>query len=249
MGWLAAAGDLLLGARCQACLRPWWGLCPDCRTALRGRTGREARPTPCPPGFPPTSTAGWYDESMRRLIVAHKERQALGLAPALGELLAVACWHLIRTRAAPDGEFTLVPIPSARAAVRSRGYDATASLARRAAALLRPAAPVRVRRLLRHDRSVHDQSGLDAAARQRNLADSLRVREAGSRPMMIIIVDDLVTTGATLAEASRALAAAGSSVLGAATIAATRKHHLTKPFSALTLPEQPRRSTGKITAD
>ncbi|GAB3759439.1 ComF family protein [Microlunatus parietis] len=227
MGWLAAAGDLLLGARCPACLRPWWGLCPPCRSLLRSRIPRAARPTPCPAGFPPTSTAGWYDEPLRRLIVGHKERQALGLAPVLGELLAVACWHLIRTRPTrPDGELTLVPIPSARAAVRSRGYDATTALARRAAALLRPAAPVRVRRLLRHHRSVHDQSGLDAAARQRNLADSLRVRDAGSTQRgMIIIVDDLVTTGATLTEASRALAAAGMPVLGAATIAATRRHH------------------------
>ncbi|MFC7618921.1 ComF family protein [Microlunatus sp. GCM10028923] len=229
MGWWAAAGDLLLGARCQACLRPWWGLCPACRASLRSRTPRGTRPTPCPVGFPPTSTAGWYDEPMRRLIVGHKERQALGLAPMLGELLATACWHLIRTRVAPaEAEFTLVPIPSARAAVRSRGYDATAVLARRAAALLRPAAPVRVRRLLRHHRGVHDQSGLDAAARQRNLADSLRVRDAAAgatRQGMIIIVDDLVTTGATLTEASRALTAAGMAVLGAATIAATRRHH------------------------
>lgn len=239
MGWVAAAGDLLLGARCQACLRPWWGLCPPCRAALRSRYPRAARPTPCPAGFPPTSTAGWYDEPLQRLIVAHKERQALALAPVLGELLAVACWHLIRTRPVrPGGELTLVPIPSARAAVRSRGYDATTALARRAAALLRPGTPVRVRRLLRHHRSVHDQSGLDAAARQRNLADSLRVREAAAaatrRGKMIIIVDDLVTTGATLTEASRALTAAGLSVLGAATIAATRKHQL---------------ATGKMTPD
>ncbi len=233
LSWPAAVGDLLLGARCLACLRPWWGLCPDCRAALRARTGRLTRPTPCPDGFPITATAGDYDAPLRRLIVAHKERQALALAPMLGELLAVACWQLLRTRVdgAPAGPVTLVPVPSARAAVRNRGYDATTTLARRAAARLRPALPVRVRRLLRHSRSVHDQSGLDAGARHRNLADSLRVRDvaatraAAAAGGPVIIVDDLVTTGATLAEADRALSAAGITVLGAATIAATRKLH------------------------
>lgn len=235
LSWPAAVGDLLLGARCLACLRPWWGLCPACRVALRARTARLTRPTPCPDGFPITATAGDYDASMRRLIVAHKERQALALAPMLGELLAVACWLLVRSRAdgVPAGTVTLVPVPSARSAVRTRGYDATTTLARRAAARLRPALPVRVRRLLRHGRSVHDQAGLDAVERRRNLADSLRVRDvaatraaastAGNGP--VIIVDDLVTTGATLAEADRALTAAGITVLGAATIAATRKLH------------------------
>ena len=234
LSWLAATGDLLLGARCAACLRPWWGLCPGCRAALRTRTGRLARPTPCPEGFPITATAGDYDLAMRRLIVAHKERQALALAPVLGELLAVACWHLLRVRddeaPIPAGPLTLVPVPSAPAAVRARGYDATATLARRAARLLRPAGPVRVRRLLRHSRTVHDQSGLDAVERRRNLADSLLVRDVATTLAAtatglgpVIIVDDLVTTGATLSEADRALTVAGITVLGAATIAATRR--------------------------
>lgn len=233
LSWLAATGDLLLGAHCPACRRPWWGLCPGCRSALRARTVRLTRPTPCPAGFPITATAGDYDQTMRRLIVAHKERQALALAPILAELLAVACWRLLRElddAVETAGPLTLVPVPSAPAAVRARGYDATTALARRAARLLRRARPVRVRRLLRQHRGVHDQAGLDAAARHRNLADSLRVRgvatiraapAAGNGT--VIIVDDLVTTGATLTEADRALTAAGITVLGAATIAATRR--------------------------
>lgn len=222
MGWLAAAGDLLLGASCHACRRPWWGLCPACRAAVRSRTARLTEPNPCPPGFPRTASTGSYDQAMRRLIIAHKERQALGLAPILGELLAVACWYLIRNGGTPDSVL-LVPMPSSPAAVRARGYDATAALARRAAARLRPATSIRVGRLLGQARTVHDQSGLDAVARRENLADSLRVRNARTGLPPVIIVDDLVTTGASLTEAHRALTAAGIAVLGAATIAATRR--------------------------
>lgn len=222
MGWRAAAGDLLLGTACAACLRPWWGLCPGCRTGLRLRTARPAIPEPAPPGFPPTWTTGAYDEPVRRLIIAHKERQAYGLAPVLGELLAVACWQLVRDTG-PTWPLVLVPVPSGTAAVRRRGYDATAALARRAARLLRPAGPVRVRRLLRQTRRVHDQAGLDAVARRLNLADSLRVRGPVPGRGSVIIVDDLVTTGASLAEAHRALIMSGVRVAGAATVAATRR--------------------------
>ncbi len=140
----------------------------------------------------------------------------------LAERLAVAV-HALLGRCRWEGPVVLVPVPSAAAAVRRRGYDATATLARSAARRLRDDHAVSVRRLLAQRRGVRDQVGLDAAARSANLAGALRLRRAqGALPRgsVVVLVDDVVTTGASLAEAARALEAAGVVVLGAATVAA-----------------------------
>jgi predicted amidophosphoribosyltransferase len=68
---------------------------------------------------------------------------------------------------------------------------------------------------------VRDQAGLGARARQQNLAGAFRVRRRLREP--VVLVDDLVTTGASLTEATRTLRAAGVVVLGAATVAATQR--------------------------
>nr|WP_239579096.1 phosphoribosyltransferase family protein [Microlunatus panaciterrae] len=131
-------------------------------------------------------------------------------------------------------------MPSARAAVRARGFDATGALSRRAVSRLRAAGvqEVQVGALLRPGRAVHDQAGLTAAARQLNLQGALvasRPRGPNTRAALVI-VDDVVTTGASLSEARRALRAAGLEVLGAAVVAATRRRrpstgraHMTNP--------------------
>jgi len=76
-------------------------------------------------------------------------------------------------------------------------------------------------------RDVADQAGLDAGQRARNLAGALRVRAwRGPAPPVVVVVDDLVTTGASLAEAARALCAGGLPVLGAAVVAATGRRSL-----------------------
>ena len=97
-------------------------------------------------------------------------------------------------------------------------------LARSAArALAVPGRPVRVLPLLRPSRRVGDQSGLDAAARAANLSGAFEVCRQVPRGTCVVVVDDVVTTGATLAEARRALTAAGIRVHGAATVAATMR--------------------------
>jgi predicted amidophosphoribosyltransferase len=139
---LAAAGDLLLGARCAGCDRAWWGACPDCRALVAGRRPYPTRPDPMPPGFPPTITAGPYDEVARGLITAHKEEQALQLTRLLGGALAGAVADLAAAAGlGRDDPVVLVPVPSAAAAVRRRGFDATGALARRAVCQLRGAYP------------------------------------------------------------------------------------------------------------
>jgi predicted amidophosphoribosyltransferase len=116
----------------------------------------------------------------------------------------------------------LVPIPSAPATVRRRGFDATASMARLAARRLQSRYPVTVWSALAQARRVADQAGLGARARQENLAGAYRLRKPISAAAAVL-VDDVVTTGSSLTEAARALRAAGIIVLGAATVAATMR--------------------------
>jgi predicted amidophosphoribosyltransferase len=69
--------------------------------------------------------------------------------------------------------------------------------------------------------AVHDSAGLGAAARQANLAHAMRAQPPPRAGVRVVLVDDVVTTGATVREAVRALTAAGWQVVGAATVART----------------------------
>ena len=205
---LADLLDLVLPRDCAGCSAPGRTLCARCAPALAGRPV-HARPTPAPDGLPPLVAAAAYDGVVRSLLLAHKERGRLALAAPLGQALAGAA--AVHGRGA-----LLVPVPSSSAAVRARGHDHARRLAATAARRL----GARVLPVLVHARGVEDQSGLDAAARAANLAGALQAR----RPLdglVVVVVDDVVTTGATLAEAARALTAAGATVRGAAVVAAT----------------------------
>jgi predicted amidophosphoribosyltransferase len=150
------------------------------------------------------------------MIVAHKERARTTLTRSLGQALAAAV-------VAGDGSAgcVLVPVPSAPRAVRGRGHDSTLSLAHAAVAELR-AEGLDVRGLgaLRQSRRTADQAGLGSAERASNLSGALSVVQP-VRDLCVILVDDVITTGASLAEAARALRAAGARVESAAVIAAT----------------------------
>lgn len=169
-------------------------------------------------------TGGPYDELLRSLISAHKERQAWLLTPVLGRRLAASITLLLPF--ADPGPVYLVPVPSSAAAVRSRGRDSTAAIARSAARRLtadRSGYRFRVVRLLRPVRRLADQSDLTATQRHANLAGAYAVRSAllPRQTGPVIVMDDLVTTGSSLAEANRALSSAGLNVVGAAVLAAT----------------------------
>jgi len=204
---LADLLDLVLPRDCAGCAAPGRTLCAACRSALVP-TPFEHVPDLAPPGTPPVVSAGSYDGLLRTLLIAHKERGALTLAAPLGAFLAAAVGSF-----GPD--VLLVPVPSAASAVRARGHDH----ARRLAAVAGRRAGVPVRALLRPVRVVEDAVGLRAGARAANLAGALRSRPVAGTS--VVIVDDIVTTGATLSEAARALGEAGADVLGAAVVAAT----------------------------
>lgn len=183
--------------------------------------------------MPPWAAAP-YSGPARSMVLAHKERRVLALAEPLGGLLATAVAAALA--AGPPAPVVLVPVPSRAAGVRSRGHDATARITRAASQALRsPGRPVVVAPLLRLRGGVLDQSGLDAAARAANLdtsmaCDAARLRRLARRVgrAHVVVCDDVVTTGATLREAQRALEASGVVVAAAACVAATtlrRKGH------------------------
>lgn len=221
-------GDLVLGSACLGCGRPGRALCRPCRAALPACAAPQW-PTPTPPGLVPPYAVGAYEDTLRTLVLAHKERRVLALARPLGGLLAASVAQALADARAAGG-VVLVPVPSRPRAVRERGHDPTAAMVRAAAAALRRDHDVVTARLLRVRPGLVDQAGLDAGARAANLAGSMAVsgdvvRRLGRRcpRAHVVVCDDVVTTGATLREAQRALEAVGLPVLAAATVAATAR--------------------------
>lgn len=175
--------------------------------------------------------AGEYAGTLKSLVVAHKEHQALALAGPLGEVLAAVVRDLLAATLRAPGPVLLVPVPSRPEAVRRRGHDPVLRAARVAASRLRRSGvEARVARVLRPAERLADQAGLTADERAANLAGALRCRwPAGARTPAVVVVDDVLTTGATARESQRALEVAGFQVVGIATVAATRRRVLPGP--------------------
>lgn len=221
--------ELAAPSACAGCGRPGLRWCEACEAAVRVTAPRAWAPTPCPPGFPPTWSGPAYDGTVRAAVVAWKDGGRADLtavlAPVLRDVLAAAlAASPVHGRAVRGGvPVALVPAPSARRSTRQRGEHRVGSLV---AATARGAAPLRVVDALELGRAVADQAGLGAAERRRNLAGAVRVRrgrEEGLVRMPCVVVDDVVTTGATLTECARALRAGGSGPVVAVTLAATRR--------------------------
>ncbi|MCU1590200.1 MAG: ComF family protein [Frankiales bacterium] len=220
---LAALLDLVLPQPCAGCggTTAWCAACAAALARVALHPLGATRPDPAPDRFPRAAAAAAYSGPVRGALLAHKELGRLGLVQPLGRALAaaVACLDV------PAG-VVLVPVPSSAAVVRQRGHDHARRLAAAAARALADAGrAAAMLPLLAPARRVGDQAGLDARGRAANLAGAFRVARCVPPAGCVVVVDDVVTTGASLAEATRALAAAGIRVHGAATVAATVRWH------------------------
>ncbi|MFI8944899.1 ComF family protein [Streptomyces sp. NPDC053750] len=231
-GWWRDLSDLVMPGECGGCGRARTVLCPRCRTALSGAAPGRVRPVPEPSGLPVVHAAARYADEVRAVLLAHKERGVLALTAPLGVALAGAVRTGLRGVRTGTGDagavrvrgpVLLVPVPSARRAVRMRGHDPARRIALAAAGeLRRTGTPARVLAVLRQRHTVADQSGLGARERLDNLDGALTVVPGGGRLLCrggpVVLVDDLMTTGASLTEAARAVrAGADERWAGAAT--------------------------------
>ena len=224
-GWREAALGLLLDRRCLGCCAPDGLVCAGCVALLRGPPATVA---PRLPGMPPCWATTTYDGPLRPLLAAAKERGQMAVRRRVGEALGLAAGMALRTAAARGSaaRVVLVPVPSSAAAVRARGDDVVLALARDAARLLRTAGDdVTALAALRSSGPRRDQVGLTTAERRANVAATMRVRrrrlEAVRSADVVVVVDDVVTSGATLAEAAAVLRSVGARVPVAAVVAAT----------------------------
>ena len=250
---MGSALDLALPTTCGGCGREGTAWCRLCAADLAlWPVARPVRPTPCPPGFPPSWAVTPYAGCVRHALAAYKDDGRRDLAAVLAPVLALALRAALAQacRDAPGVRATgvlVVPVPSSAAARRRRGDAPLERLTRCAAALpsapnARPAPPATPAvpsgvpsvgpgavpcawvhaGVLRPARRTVDQAGLSYSARAANLAGAFAASPAVAG-RVVIVVDDVVTTGATLGDAARALRDAGARRVLAACIAATQR--------------------------
>ena len=192
------AVSLVLPVECAGCGSRDRSLCVRCHALLEPvLVSHELA------GIPGVSTLR-YDGEVRNILLAYKEEPRTGLARAFAPALEAAL------RAAPE-DAEVLAVPTSRASFRRRGFDPVSTLLR--AARYRSADALRVR-------SSVAQKTLGVADRAANRAGTMTARRqlAGHR---FVLVDDVLTTGATIEEAARAVRAAGGEVIFFATLAFT----------------------------
>ncbi|SDS37969.1 ComF family protein [Agrococcus carbonis] len=201
---LREAASALWPVECAGCGALDVAVCAACRALVLDAPVRERLD-----GLP-LAAAAEYAGPVRALVAACKERGARAEARALGAGLAAAVAAL--------PEAALVRVPASRAGMRRRGFDPVALVAR--AAGLRSIA---LRRAGRPD-AAGAQKERSVAERERAAHGSLALPRRAARALAgasVVVVDDVVTSGATVREAVRALRAAGCLPVGIAAVART----------------------------
>lgn len=207
--------DLLFPARCAGCGAGGSFLCDACAASLQGagppRCPRCWRPgvagvcdrcTAEPPAFDGLFAAYVYIGLSRELVHHLKYRGTTALAGPMASLLAAA---LAGRRVDAD---VIVPVPLSGLRGRTRGYNQSEAIARGLSREL--ALPLAARALRRSRHTPPQARSADAEARHRNVAGAFVARGAQVAGRRVLLVDDVTTTGATLAACSAALKAAGA---------------------------------------
>lgn len=213
-------------------------LCPLCDRLLRLAT-LAVEPTAAAYARLPIYTAGRYEYELARCILAFKDGGRTDLTPYLVSALNRSLLALVAGTGARSSGYPLhlVPLPSSRAATRRRGYAPAPLLASALARAVQGQLDLRVLPLLEPVPTwcraavgyrAGAQKTLSKYDRQRAMKGKLRLgqplfhslgRSYNVRGARCILVDDVVTTGASLAEAHRILREAGARVEGAIAVA------------------------------
>jgi ComF family protein len=194
------AWSLVMPVECAGCGECDRALCEPCRGRFVPHLTQHRA------GGVTVLSALRYEHEVRRAVLAFKEHGRTDVARVLASALAASIAGM-----GPDTD-DIVPIPSSRSAFSRRGFDPVQLLLRRAGR--------RSTRVLESIREAGPQKALNSEARiQNRLGAFASTRRLDDR--RVLIVDDVVTTGATITEAVRALSAAGATVVGAATLAFT----------------------------
>jgi len=215
--------DLVASAAPRPCAGCRGGGGPWCRTCAASLTGPAvcAELPPGPDRLPPVLARARYAGPVREALVAFKDHGRWSLRAPLGAALSVPLGALVLAH--ERSSMVLVPVAPSPGSVRARDGDHVHELAQVAARRLRACGvEVNVARVLIGVRGRRDQVGLGRDDRSANLDGAMRAMAALDSRDAVIVVDDLVTTGATIREATRALRAVGVAPLGAAVVAATR---------------------------
>jgi predicted amidophosphoribosyltransferase len=209
--------DLVLPLQCGGCAAPSTRWCEACAKELSMSPDAPRVVTPrIDPGVP-VFALGRYAGARRQAIIAMKDRGRIDLSAPLAGVLALGV-HRLLLWGLLDVPLTIVPAPTRSWAARRRGGDPVA----RIATLATDAHPqMTVVRALRMKALARDSAGLGSSARERNIAGRVlltmrRVPADGD----VLLVDDIITTGATARESVRVLQAAGARVAAVLALAA-----------------------------
>lgn len=223
---LAQAGELLLPVSCAGCDVPGYRLCPRCRAHLASppRLIRRALDVGAP-----IWALGPYSQVRRNLIVAMKELNNQWVRPHLGAVYAAGLEYLSAQGELP-AHLTVIPAPTRARSARRRGGDPMLHIAQAVAESSR--GRIQLNNAVKVSPHAPDQSGLSASERAVNMRTAVQLRGIGKRGRLdasrdtipdalrdAVVLDDVVTTGATLAATVARLRAAGWRVRGCLVLA------------------------------
>ena len=224
--------EISLTGVCVACwdsLEAWDGpACPNCGLPIVSHQSLESADSRCGDcraeefGFDQARTFGLYRDHLRAVILQLKFRHRERLGTRLGSLLA-APWNSIVVPA-DSGETLVVPVPLHSGRLRERGYNQSELLSRGLVQALSRSRQTPAPRIdcgiLRKTRDTLPQTGLSIAARHENVRGAFAVASPERvRERAVVLVDDVMTTGATLSACALALKKAGARQVLALTLA------------------------------